>query len=388
MECAVKEAMKRQKRSNAEEGMTGNNSHVRASRKQPALRLTSTLQPPVWTLWAQRKKPLTKEELLQELEIPLGSEDELELDDSEGDDVDDPMNQNLNVDPDNVNILSDAFPVLIKKIRILPDQELFGETVTFGFDILYKIRPIIEFLRNRFVTVPTEESLAIDEHICATKVRYHRKQYVQNKPQRRNIVFITIRQNQIPDRKHPSEANMEYTATIDSVEISNIAWKDNKIVNLISFFVGQKPQITGRRYERNQKPHLHVSCPQIVEVYNKQMSEIDLLDRHIGRHRIKPRSKKWYFRIFYHLINLAVINAWLLYKRVCLAKIAKPSNQKQFRIEVAPCLCIIGKKSIKRERPSTGMKEQLPSKNVLNDLTLALAGMEAYKRTVQISFMF
>lgn len=181
----------------------------------------------------------------------------------------------------------------------------------------------------------------------------------------------TIRRNRIPDSKLPSEANMkkmprgssiEYTATVNSVHISNIVWKDNKSVTLLSSFVGKEPQITVKRYDRKRKAYLDVNCPQMIAVYNKHMGGVDLLDSHIGRHRIKLRSKKWYFRIFYHLIDLAVINAWLLYKRVCLVKNAKPVNQKQFRVELARSLCMLGKKGIKRARPSTGIEEQLEIK--------------------------
>ncbi|KAF2898614.1 hypothetical protein ILUMI_07560 [Ignelater luminosus] len=162
----------------------------------------------------------------------------------------------------------------------------------------------------------------------------------------------------------PRGTSFEYTAIEDNVEVSNVSWKDNKIVNLLSSFVGKEPQIIVRRYDQKLKNHLDVSCPQIVAVYNKHMGGVDLLDSPIRRHRIKLQSKKWYFRIFYHLIDLAVINARLLYKRVCLAKGAKPVNQKQFRMDVGRCLCMSGKRSIKRRRSNTAIEEQLEIKRM------------------------
>ncbi|KAF2887147.1 hypothetical protein ILUMI_19026, partial [Ignelater luminosus] len=105
-----------------------------------------------------------------------------------------------------------------------------------GFDTLYKIRPIIEFLQNRFITV--EESLAIGEQICATKAKY----LLDSK--------LTLEANM---KKMPRGTSLEYTVTVDSVDISNIAWKDHKIVNLVTSFVEQEPQITVRRYDRKLK---------------------------------------------------------------------------------------------------------------------------------------
>ena len=47
------------------------------------------------------------------------------------------------------------------------------------------------------------------------------------------------------------------------------------------------------------------------------MGGVDLLDSLIGLHRIKLRSKKYYHKIFFHLIDLTVVTAWLLYRRDC-----------------------------------------------------------------------
>lgn len=104
-----------------------------------------------------------------------------------------------------------------------------------------------------------------------------------------------------------------------------------------------------------------VDCPEVVTVYNKHMGGVDLLDSHLGRHSIKIKSKKWYFRLFYHLFDLAVINAWILYKEVSLMKDpnAKLLNQKHFRLEIAQCFCSIGKSGQKRGRPSSDIQQQL-----------------------------
>ena len=113
------------------------------------------------------------------------------------------------------------------------------------------------------------------------------------------------------------------------------------------------------------------------------MGGVDLLDSHLGRFCIRLKSKKWYFRIFYHLLDLAVINSRILYKEVLLKKApnAKLLNQKHFRIEVAQCLCSMGKNGQKRGRPSREIQQQLekrkkkcpravvPPKDLRQDLT-------------------
>jgi hypothetical protein len=43
------------------------------------------------------------------------------------------------------------------------------------------------------------------------------------------------------------------------------------------------------------------------------MGGVDLLDSLLGLYRIHIRSKKWYHRLFFHMLDVIICNAWLLY---------------------------------------------------------------------------
>lgn len=317
-----------------------------------------------------------------------------------------------------------------------------------GHNKLYRIQPVIDSLLDSFVSIPMEECLSIDEQMCATKVRHHLRQYMQNKPHKwgyklfvlcstrgfaymfeiysgqendpasrlstepdlgasSNVVIRlarkipkhvnhklyfdnyyssvpllvylqqqgiqslgTARRNRIPECKLPTEKELsklprgtseEYVANVDGVDVSSVIWKDNKCVIFLSTFTGKLPEQKVKRYERRTKTYKEVDCPEVVVKYNKHMGGVDLLDSHLGRHSIKIKSKKWYFRLFYHMLDLAIINAWILYKEVQLKQNpnAKVLNQKEFRIEISQCLCGMGKNSQKRGRPSNEIQQQL-----------------------------
>lgn len=51
-----------------------------------------------------------------------------------------------------------------------------------GYDRLFKIRPLIETLKQRFLSIPMGSSLAIDEQMCATKAHSSLKMYIPSKP--------------------------------------------------------------------------------------------------------------------------------------------------------------------------------------------------------------
>jgi hypothetical protein len=86
------------------------------------------------------------------------------------------------------------------------------------------------------------------------------------------------------------------------------------------------------------------------------MGDVDLMDSLIALYRINIRSKKWYHRIFFHFLDVAVVNSCLLYRKDCaLSKISQKEQLSllQFKAESAACLCLQGKTEIRKGgRPS------------------------------------
>lgn len=188
------------------------------------------------------------------------------------------------------------------------------------------------------------------------------------------LALGTVRRNRIPNNKLPDEkmlkkekrgTSFEYVANINSVDISAIVWKDNKIVTLLSTFAGQQPIDQAKRFDRKLKQNVFIERPFVVKQYNIHMGGVDLLDSIIGRNKIILKSRKWYIRLVYHLLDLTISNAWLLYKRVNMEKGAQSKllTLAEFRCEVAQCLCKMQSVSLKRGRPSTAdIEKQLEIK--------------------------
>lgn len=77
------------------------------------------------------------------------------------------------------------------------------------------------------------------------------------------------------------------------------------------------------------------------------------MDSIIGRYKILLRSKRWYIRIFYHLLDKTVSNSWLIYRRANENTNKKILSSAEFRIEITGALCKIDTyQTNKRGRPS------------------------------------
>lgn len=92
-------------------------------------------------------------------------------------------------------------------------------------------------------------------------------------------------------------------------------WNDSKIVSMLSTFLSADPMGIIRRYGPQKKQHEGIQCSYVIQEYNRYMGAVDLIDSYIDRYHILMRSRKWYYRIFHHLVDVAVINLWLLHKR-------------------------------------------------------------------------
>ncbi|CAK1594464.1 unnamed protein product [Parnassius mnemosyne] len=181
----------------------------------------------------------------------------------------------------------------------------------------------------------------------------------------------TIRRNRIPDCKLPTDKEMskkdrgysvEYVADVNGVDAATVAWKDNKVVNLASSFVGEMPKAQVRRYDKKTKQYITIDRPNIVGEYNRHMGGVDLIDSIMGCYKIRLRSKRWQVRMFYHLLDLSIANAWLLYKRIQKAKglQEKHLNSADFRLQVATTLCKLSVPSKIKNRRS--IENELQSK--------------------------
>ncbi|GBP23219.1 PiggyBac transposable element-derived protein 1 [Eumeta japonica] len=99
----------------------------------------------------------------------------------------------------------------------------------------------------------------------------------------------TVRRNRITDCKLLSEKiimkkergySEEYVADVNGIDISTVAWKDSKIINLPSTFAGQKSETDIRKWDKQNSKYMNIKRPNVVGEYNRYMGGVDLLEHH------------------------------------------------------------------------------------------------------------
>lgn len=112
-------------------------------------------------------------------------------------------------------------------------------------------------------------------------------------------------------------------------DILIVKWQDNAEVYMASNCSSVFPLATASRYSQTEKKRIELPQPQIIKQYNKNMGGTDLMDNHINTYRISIRGKKWWHCIFTWLFDVAMSNAWLIYRRKSPA-----TSQLAFRRQV------------------------------------------------------
>lgn len=125
---------------------------------------------------------------------------------------------------------------------------------------------------------------------------------------------------------------------------------DNKVVSLASLFCGIEPINSVKRWSSGEKRKVPVPCPNIVHQYNKHMGGVDKAGMLIELYRVPVKSKRWYLRLFAYMLDLCVVNAWLIHRR----ETQEIVTLKEFRADISNALMYAIKRKI--GRPSQDMQ--------------------------------
>lgn len=127
---------------------------------------------------------------------------------------------------------------------------------------------------------------------------------------------------------------------------------------MTSNFVGITPMDKIERWDRKAGARKDIDCPQIVKSYNRSMGGVDLADMLIALYRITVKTNRWYVKVFWHLIDIAKVNGWILYKRHRM-QMGIPQKQQKTLLDFS---CELAKSLIGANKVATSSSRGRPPK--------------------------
>lgn len=151
----------------------------------------------------------------------------------------------------------------------------------------------------------------------------------------------------------------EFDYSVSNHGLSAYKWKDNKCVYFLSNFHNPGETVEVQRKEKDGT-RKSIPCPKIVPDYNSNMNYVDNFDRLKGDYKINRRSRKWWPRIFFHLLDCCVVNAFIMHKEINMEQL----THKDFRRSVYTDMlskCIVEKISpTQKKRKISDVKGHKP----------------------------
>jgi len=97
--------------------------------------------------------------------------------------------------------------------------------------------------------------------------------------------------------------------------VAYIKWMDTKCVHVLSTAFDPNATLDVSRKQKDGT-RLTVTCPKPVYEYTKRMGGVDRFDQRRSMYSVSRRSRKWWMRLLYFVIDAAVVNAYILYTSV------------------------------------------------------------------------
>jgi len=136
--------------------------------------------------------------------------------------------------------------------------------------------------------------------------------------------------------------------------LTALVWKDRREVYMLTNM--DPPPAEGNFCDNSNRP----VKPHIVERYNRHMSCVDFSDCMGNSYSMSRRNFKWTTKLFFHLLDLTVLNSWIL-----LSSCGAKYTHRDFRLLLVRNLIEEAGKSQDRPTPSLIGRPRAGAENVL-----------------------
>lgn len=226
----------------------------------------------------------------------------------------------------------DEFQIYTGKIGVKAEVNLGSRVVTDLTRSLANLNHMVYF-DNYFTSLPLLRQLRSEKIYACGTIRAKR---------------IGIPEDLKID-KEMKRGEADWRITEDG--ISFVKWKDKRIVTMASNF--HRPDVIGtcdRKKKDGDKET--IKCPEIIKDYNSNMGFVDKADMLKTTYEIDRKSRKWWPRILWHFVDVAIVNSFIIYKERCTESTL---ILKDFRLAIVTGLVGATSETPHRGRPSCEM---------------------------------
>ena len=85
---------------------------------------------------------------------------------------------------------------------------------------------------------------------------------------------------------------------------------------IISNFINLPKEVKRNRWCKDKKKFIIDTYPNSIKVYSEYMKGVDLSNQLISYYELNSKTYKLWKRIFFHLLDISIVNSYILYKNI------------------------------------------------------------------------
>ena len=95
-----------------------------------------------------------------------------------------------------------------------------------------------------------------------------------------------------------------------------LQWIDCKPVSILTTLYSANDQVSCKRKAKKRGVHSKLTVPQPLAIheYNQYMNGVDRSDQMLAYHNVSRKCYRWWKILFFHLVDMAVVNSFLLFQ--------------------------------------------------------------------------
>jgi len=134
------------------------------------------------------------------------------------------------------------------------------------------------------------------------------------------------------ERKDVPHGTGYYIREPDSQKVY-VCWRDSRAVLVLSTISpGHSSTLaTWRTKAGGKSQRIQIPCSTVITNYNSHMGGVDKSDQFLAYHNVLRKTVRFWKTLFYHLVDIAVVNSSILYNLAAANEGMKPISENDFR---------------------------------------------------------
>ena len=173
-------------------------------------------------------------------------------------------------------------------------------------------------LSTHVVTELTHELEGNGYHVYMDNLRQPRLVQIPLCQEVRNLWNLRLDRKGVPKWFRTATVKKGEVLTYNDAPVMGLKWHDKRVVSLLTT-IHDDSMISKSRWKKGDNQQV-VQKPSCIDEYNCYIGGVDMAAQLLQYYGCKIIYKKWWKRVFFHMLDVTLVNAFILYYKTAIGE--------------------------------------------------------------------